>query len=76
MAGFWQTVGGRLLSIPLLALLGFVVLGLMELNTLNQSLIKGREDRVVAIIDSGLSVVKHYQALEQSGSLSTEQAQH
>jgi methyl-accepting chemotaxis protein len=38
-------------------------------------LIKGREDRVVAIIDSGLSIVKHYQTLEQSGVLSTEQAQ-
>ncbi|PIW58779.1 methyl-accepting chemotaxis protein [Shewanella sp. CG12_big_fil_rev_8_21_14_0_65_47_15] len=75
MTGFWQTVGGRLLSIPLLALLGFVVLGIMELNALNQSLIKGREDRVVAIIDSGLSIVKHYQTLEQSGALSTEQAQ-
>jgi len=58
MTGFWQTVGGRLLSIPLLALLGFVVLGIMELNALNQSLTKGREDRVVAIIDSSLSIVK------------------
>ncbi|EGM71663.1 methyl-accepting chemotaxis protein [Shewanella sp. HN-41] len=75
MTGFWQTVGGRLLSIPLLALLGFVVLGIMELNALNQSLIKGREDRVVAIIDSSLSIVKHYQTLEQSGTLNTEQAQ-
>ncbi|NRQ43018.1 cache domain-containing protein [Rheinheimera sp. YQF-2] len=73
--GFWHTVGGRLLSIPLLALLGFIVLGAVALNALNHSLVEGRENRVVAVIDSGLSIVKHYQALEQSGALSTEQAQ-
>ncbi|WP_240224220.1 methyl-accepting chemotaxis protein [Rheinheimera hassiensis] len=73
--GFWKTVGGRLLSIPLLALLGFVVLGAVALNALQHSLIEGRENRVVAVIDSALSLVKHYQALEQSGSLSKEQAQ-
>ncbi len=73
--GFWNTVGGRLLSIPLLALFGFVVLAAVALNALNHSLINGREDRVVAVIDSGLSIVRYYQALEQNGSLSTEQAQ-
>lgn len=71
----WQTVGGRLLSIPALALTGFLVLAMVALNALQHSLIEGREDRVVAVIDSGLSIVKHYQALQQSGSLSQEQAQ-
>lgn len=71
----WQTVGGRLLSIPVLALTGFMVLAMVALNALQHSLIEGREDRVVAVIDSGLSIVKHYQALQQSGSLSQEQAQ-
>ncbi len=71
----WQTVGGRLLSIPVLALTGFMVLAIVALNALQYSLIEGREDRVVAVIDSGLSIVKHYQALQQSGSLSQEQAQ-
>ncbi|MBU2070292.1 MAG: cache domain-containing protein [Gammaproteobacteria bacterium] len=72
---FWNTVGGRLLSIPLLALVGFLVLATVALTALNHSLIKGREDRVVAIIDSGLSIVRHYQALEQNGDLTKTQAQ-
>ena len=71
----WQTVGGRLFSIPVLALSGFVVLAVVVLSALQHSLIEGREDRVVAIIDSGLSVIKHYQTLQQNGSLSQEQAQ-
>ena len=72
---FWNTVGGRLLGIPILALLGFIVLAAVALNALNHSLTEGRENRVVAIIDSSLSIVKHYQTLEQSAVLSTEQAQ-
>ena len=72
---FWNTVGGRLLSMPLLALVGFLVLGTVALNALNSSLTEGHEDRVVAVIDSGMSLIKHYQTLEQSGVISTEQAQ-
>lgn len=71
----WQTVGGRLLSISVLALTGFMVLAMVALSALQHSLIEGREDRVVAVIDSGLSILKHYQALQQNGSLSQEQAQ-
>ena len=71
----WKTVGGRLLSIPLLALTGFVILAVVALNALQHSLIEGRENRVVAVIDSALSVVKHYQQLQQSGQLSQQQAQ-
>ncbi len=36
--GFWKTVGGRLLSIPVLALLGFLVLAAVALSALNHSL--------------------------------------
>lgn len=72
--GFWKTVGGRLLSIPVLALLGFLVLAAVALSALNHSLIEGRQNRVVAVIDSALSVVKHYQSLAQSGALAEEQA--
>lgn len=72
---FYNTVGGRLLSIPLIALLGFIALAAVALNALNRSLVDDRENRVMAVIDSGLSIVKHYQTLEQSGSLSTEKAQ-
>ena len=71
----WKTVGGRLLSIPLLALTGFIILAVVALNALQHSLIEGRENRVVAVIDSALSVVKHYQQLQQSGQLSQQQAQ-
>ncbi|KKO45842.1 chemotaxis protein [Arsukibacterium ikkense] len=73
--GFWNTVGGRLLSMPLLALVGFLILGTVALNALSNSLTEGREDRVVAIIDSGMSLIKHYQALEQRGDITKEQAQ-
>lgn len=71
----FNTVGGRLLMIPLIALFGFVLLAAVALNALNHSLIEGREFRVMAVIDTGLSIVKHYQQLEQSGELTTEQAQ-
>ena len=71
----WKTVGGRLLSIPLLALTGFIILAVVALNALQHSLIEGRQNRVVAVIDSALSVVKHYQQLQQSGQLSQQQAQ-
>ena len=71
----WKTVGGRLLSIPLLALTGFIILAIVALNALQHSLIEGRQNRVVAVIDSALSVVKHYQQLQQSGQLSQQQAQ-
>ncbi|WP_372626588.1 methyl-accepting chemotaxis protein [Arsukibacterium sp.] len=73
--GFWNTVGGRLLSMPILALTGFLILAAVALNALSTSLIEGRQDRVVAVIDSGMSLIKHYQTLEQSGALNKEQAQ-
>ena len=58
--GFWNTVGGRLLSMPMLALAGFLILGAVALSALNTSLVEGSEDRVVAVIDSGMSLIKHY----------------
>ena len=72
---FFSTVAGRLLTIPLLALIGFLLLASVALNALNRSLIEGREARVMAIIEAGLHLVQHYQQLEASGELSTEQAQ-
>ena len=73
--GFWNSVGGRLLSIPLLAFLGFSLLAVVALSELKHSLVQGKEDRVVAVIDAAISVVSHYQALEDNGSLTTAQAQ-
>lgn len=72
---FYSTVAGRLLMVPLVALLGFLLLATVVLNALNTSLVEGRESRVIAIIDAGLHLVDHYQQLEASGELTTEQAQ-
>lgn len=71
---FWQSVGGRLLSIPLLALFGFILLALIALNEMSDSLIKGRESRVVAVIESAQSVLRHYQTLEAQGTLNSDEA--
>ncbi|SEA84802.1 methyl-accepting chemotaxis protein [Alkalimonas amylolytica] len=72
---FFSTVAGRLLTIPLVALIGFLLLATVALNALNTSLMQGREARVMAIIEAGLHLVQHYQQLEASGELTTEQAQ-
>ncbi|MFY0664983.1 MAG: cache domain-containing protein [Natronospirillum sp.] len=72
---FFSTVAGRLLTISLLALLGFVLLAAVALNALNTSLMDGRESRVIAVIEASLSIVKHHQRLEAQGELSTQQAQ-
>ncbi|MDP4535699.1 methyl-accepting chemotaxis protein [Alkalimonas collagenimarina] len=72
---FFSTVAGRLLTIPLMALLGFILLAAVALSALNTSLMEGREARVMAIIEASLSIVEYYQRLETEGSLSTEQAQ-
>lgn len=73
--GMFSTVAGRLLTIPLLVFFGFLFLAMMSLNALNKSLIEGRQARVIAVIDAGLHLVKHYQQLETSGELSRERAQ-
>lgn len=72
---FFHTVGGRLLLIPMVALLGFVVLAAVALNALQHSLMQGREAKVMAVVASSLSLVKHYQSLQQNGSLTEPQAQ-
>ena len=73
--GFWSTAAGRLLILPLLALAGFLVIAAVALDALQQRLTEGREQRVVAVIDVGMTLVKHYQQLEKNGALSREQAQ-
>lgn len=61
---FFHTVGGRLLLIPMVALTGFVVLAAVALNALQHSLMQGREAKVMAVVASSLSLVKHYQSLQ------------
>ncbi|MDX3774506.1 methyl-accepting chemotaxis protein [Chromatiaceae bacterium AAb-1] len=73
--GILNTVGGRLLAMPFIAFAGFILLAIVALNALNHRLIEGREARVVAVVDAGLSIVRHYQAQAQQGLLSTEEAQ-
>ncbi len=72
---FWTTVGGRLLLIPLLTLLGFVLVMWVALSSLQDSLMHGREHKVQAVIDSAHSLLEHYHQLELKGTLSREQAQ-
>ncbi len=72
---FWKTVAGRLLILPLLALVGFLLIASFALTALQQKLIEGREQRVVAVIDVGVSLVNFYKQQEKNGVLNREQAQ-
>lgn len=69
-----KTIGARLLTIPLIALLGLLIVATVSLTALHQSLMSGRESRVVAVVDTALSVIDHYQALQSSGALTADQA--
>ncbi len=75
MMSFWSSAAGRLLFLPILALAGFLLVAAVAMHSLQQRLIEGREQRVVAVIDVGMSLVKHYQQLAKSGVMSREQAQ-
>lgn len=70
-----NTIGSRLLMLPVAALLGLVLLALVALNTLNNTLEKERESRVVAVVDLASGIVKHYQSLEEDGTFSRQEAQ-
>ncbi len=73
--GKLNTVGGRLLAIPVIALAGFLLLAAVALSALHYRLLEGREERVVSIVDAGLSIIKHYKQLEEQKLLSREEAQ-
>ena len=75
MMQFFATVGGRLLTLPVLTLCGFLLITLMALDALQQRLMEGREQRVLAVIDIASALVSHYQQQETNGVLSKEQAQ-
>lgn len=72
---FFNTVGGRLLTLPVLTLGGFLLIAIMALSALQQRLMEGREQRVVAVIDIAAALVSHYQQLESSGAMTQAQAQ-
>ena len=72
---FFSTVGGRLLTLPILTLCGFLLITVMALDALQQRLMEGREQRVLAVIDIASALVSHYQQQESSGALTKEQAQ-
>lgn len=72
---FFSTVGGRLLTLPILTLGGFFLIALMALGALQQRLMEGREQRVVAVIDMASTLVSHYQQQESSGAMTQQQAQ-
>ncbi|WP_416885953.1 methyl-accepting chemotaxis protein [Marinospirillum sp.] len=70
-----KTIGGRLLVIPLLALLGFAIMAGVALTTLNQILHEDRETRIVAIVDLAEGLLRHYQQQARSGQMTQEEAQ-
>ncbi|MFK7159984.1 methyl-accepting chemotaxis protein [Marinospirillum sp. MEB164] len=70
-----KTIGGRLLVIPLLALLGFAIMAGVALSTLNQILHEDRQARIVAIVDLAEGLLRHYQQQARSGQMSREEAQ-
>lgn len=70
-----NTIGGRLLTLPAVALLGFFLLAAVALNALNNTMMGERESRVVAVVDLAHGLIRHYQSLEKSGTLTRFEAQ-
>lgn len=70
-----NTIGGRLILLPIAALIGLVLLAIVALNALDNTLEKERESRVVAVVDLASGIIRHYQTLEKDGRLSRNEAQ-
>ncbi|TGG91139.1 methyl-accepting chemotaxis protein [Natronospirillum operosum] len=70
-----NTIGSHLLIVPVLALVGLLIVGGLAITTLEQRVMQGREDRVVAVMDLALGLIDHYQSQVASGDLSDEDAQ-
>lgn len=70
-----NTIGARLILIPLLALLSLLMVAAVALVTMENRLMEGRKDRVQAVMDIATGLIDHYQSQAAAGDLSTEQAQ-
>ncbi len=71
----FSTIGGRLLLIPALCLLSFLVIGWLSLPSLERAMMEGREARVVAVVELAQGLIDHHQAQVKAGAYSKEEAQ-
>ncbi len=71
----FNTLGSRLLVLPLLSLAGFALLGGITLFVLNQTLRHDKEAQLVAVVELGHALLASYEQQVKSGALSPEAAQ-
>lgn len=72
---FARTVSGKLLLLGGLALAGLATVGLLGALTLRGSLMDGRTEAVRLQVETAVSLLEHFHALEVDGTLTREQAQ-
>ena len=70
-----QSLRSRLLLVPVLALLGFVMLGYLALDVVKSNILRDKERQLISVVEVAQGLVAHYQALEQSGTLTQPVAQ-
>lgn len=58
-----------------LMLIGLLVLGAVSLGNLHTALLNDRKEKTQNLVEIGLGILQHYQALAQSGQLTKDQAQ-
>ncbi|MCA1907534.1 MAG: cache domain-containing protein [Magnetospirillum sp.] len=68
-------IGGRLWLVVAVSMLGTLVVAGLALNQARSDLMEGRETKTRHIVEIGRSLVAHYQAEEQAGRLTRDQAQ-
>jgi methyl-accepting chemotaxis protein len=71
----FDTLGSRLLVLPLLALAGFALLGGLALSALDQTLRRDKEAQLMAVVELGHAVLAGYEQQVRNGTLNAEAAQ-
>ena len=68
-------IGNRMLIIVAGAILAVLLVGAFGLTELRNNMLEDRKTKTKNLVESTISLIGHYYALEQSGEMTTEQAQ-
>ncbi len=68
-------ISKRLWLIPVVATLMLFVLGMLMIQQVRQDLYKGKQEMTTYVVETAAGILDHYQRLEASGEMTTEQAQ-
>lgn len=71
----FNTIGSRLLLIPLASLISLILVSAIALYTLENRLMEGRQDRVTAVMDLATDVIDYYQEQVNEGAMTESEAQ-